>query len=55
MGDGAGGAGLFVPRRDVPEGEAQGDGVAGEDGKHGRPWCSSPENFTGNKETRGKQ
>jgi len=36
MGDGAGGAGLFVPRRDVPEGEAQGDGVAGEDEEHGR-------------------
>ena len=43
MGDGAGGAGLFVPRRDVPEGEAQGDGVAGEDKEHGRPWTSSPE------------
>jgi len=42
MGDGAGGAGLFVPRRDVPEGEAQGDGVAGEDEEHGQPWCFSP-------------
>ena len=28
----------------MPEGEAQGDGMAGEDEEHGRPWCSSPEN-----------
>ena len=27
----------------MPEGEAQGDGMAGEDEEHGRPWCSTPE------------
>jgi len=41
---GGGGAGHWTAaRRDVPEGEAQGDGMAGKDEEHGRPWCSSPE------------